>query len=219
MPRLAAFGGAFGLAGICFALYPALRPFSTEAGLDGAGAFGSSSWVAAHTFGIVGFVLLALGGLGMYLRLGDTASERRALNSLVAIWLGAGLTLPYYGAEVFGLHAVGQRALTQNSGDLVKPLAHDIRWEAGIWFILTGLLLLAIGAIVLAWSIWRCESLHRWAGVPLAVGLALYIPQFTGSQPIRVAHGLLMLAGCWWLGWSLIVTVPRRSAPDQARAR
>ncbi len=51
---------------------------------------------------------------------------------------------------------------------------------------------------------WRSGSINRWAGVPLAAGLALYIPQFTGPQSIRIAHGLLMLAGCWWLAWSLV---------------
>ena len=201
--NLTPYAWAFGLSGIFFVLYPAIRPFSSEVGLDGARAFGSSWWVAAHTLGILGFILLALGALGMYLRLRGAATERRALRSLVLLWIGVGLTLPYYGAEVFGLHAVGQRALAQNNPGMVKPLAHDIRWEAGIWFIITGLVLLAIGAIVLATAIWRSGSLHRWAGVLLAAGLALYIPQFTGPQSIRVAHGLLMLVGCWWLGWSL----------------
>ncbi len=217
--NLRSYGWAFGLSGIFFVLYPVLRPFSSEVGLDGARAFGSSSWVAAHTFGILGFILLALGGLGIYLRLRGAATEQRALRSLVPLWVGVGLTLPYYGAEVFGLHAVGQRALGQNNPDLVKPLTHDIRWEAGIWFIITGLLLLAIGAIVLATAVWRSGSLHRWAGVPLAAGLALYIPQFTGPQAIRIAHGLLMLAGCWWLGWSLVAsTRPTQPICDDGAA-
>ncbi|HZD87038.1 MAG TPA: hypothetical protein VE088_03425 [Gaiellaceae bacterium] len=41
-------------------------------------------------------------------------SRRRPLRALVLTWLGVGLTIPYYGAEAFGLHAVGQRALAQN---------------------------------------------------------------------------------------------------------
>jgi hypothetical protein len=210
----AAYGWALGLAGVFFALYPALRPFSSEVGLDGARAFASSSWVAAHTLGILGFVLLGVGGLGIFLRLRGAPTERRALRALLLTWAGVGLTLPYYGAEVFGLHAVGQRALARRDSALVEPLAHDIRWEAGIWFIVTGLLLLAVGAIVLATAVWRSGSLHRWAGVPLAAGLALYIPQFTGPQSIRIAHGLLMLAGCWWLGWQLL----RPATPPEAAA-
>lgn len=211
-PHLAPFTAAFALSGIFFVLYPAIRPFSSEVGLNGASAFASSSWVAAHTLGILGFILLALGSLGAYLRLRDSATERRALRSLVLIWVGVGLTLPYYGAEVFGLHAVGQRASAQHAPGLVKPLTHDIRWEAGIWFIITGLLLLAGGAIMLATAVWRCGSLHRWAGVPLAAGLALFIPQFSGPQTMRIAHGLLMLVGCWWLGWTLAASRPMAEA-------
>ncbi|HZD87039.1 MAG TPA: hypothetical protein VE088_03430 [Gaiellaceae bacterium] len=100
---------------------------------------------------------------------------------------------------------------------MVKPLVHDIRWEAGIWLIISGLLLLAAGAIVLATAVWPSGSLHRWAGVPLAAGLALYIPQFTGPQAIRIAHGLLMFAGCAWLGWSLSTASRQlRREPTQA---
>lgn len=33
---------------------------------------------------------------------------RRAIQALVLSWIGIGLTLPYYGAETFGLHAIGQ---------------------------------------------------------------------------------------------------------------
>ena len=69
--------------------------------------------------------------------------------------------------------------------------------------------MLAIGAIVVASSVWRSERLPRWSGVPLAIGIALYIPQFSGPQWIRVAHGALMLVGCWWLAWS-IATPARR---------
>jgi hypothetical protein len=200
------FGIAFALSGLFFVLYPAIRPFSSEVGLDGARAFASSRWIVAHSFGILGFVLLALGSLGLYERLRDTPVGMRMLKAVVLLLLGVGLTIPYYGAEVFGLHAVGQRALAHNDPALVKPLIHAIRWEAGIWFIIIGLLLLAVGAIITATAVWRSRSIHRWAGVPLAVGLVLYIPQFTGPQPVRIAHGFLMLVGCWWLAWSVART-------------
>jgi hypothetical protein len=198
------FAAAFALSGLFFLLYPAIRPFSSEVGLDGARAFASSAWIVAHTLGILGFILLALASFGLYERLRDTAAGARMLKATLLLWLGAGLTIPYYGAEVFGLHAAGQRAIAQNDPALVKPLIHAIRWEAGIWFIIIGLLLLAIGAIIAATAVWRSGRIHRWAGVPLAVGLGLYIPQFTGPQGIRVAHGVLMLVGCAWLGWSLL---------------
>ena len=48
-------------------------------------------------------------------------------------------------------------------------------------------------------GVWRSGVLSRPSGVPFALGFALYIPQFFGNQPIRVAHGLLVAAGCLWL--------------------
>jgi hypothetical protein len=117
-------------------------------------------------------------------------------------WVGVGLTLPYYGAEAFGLHAVGQRTLTLGGAGLLKPLTHAIRWEAGIYFIIAGLLLLALGVVIAAVAVWRSECLQPWRAVPFACGLVLYIPQFAAPQVVRIAHGALMLAGCWWLAWA-----------------
>jgi hypothetical protein len=205
------FAAAFALSGLFFLLYPAIRPFSSEVGLDGARAFASSSWIVAHSLGILGFVLLGLGALGLHERLRATVVGDRTLKALVLAWLGVGLTIPYYGAEVFGLHAVGRRAIAQNDPALVKPLTHAIRWEAGIYFILIGLVLLAVAAIMVATAVWRSGTMQRWAGVPLAAGLVLYIPQFSGPQSVRVAHGVLMLVGCLWLAWSLV------QLPEEAR--
>jgi hypothetical protein len=201
--RHVGFSVALALSGLLFLLYPAIRPFSSEVGLEGAHAFGSASWVVAHSLGIGAFILLGLGSLGLYLCLQTTAVGGRMLAALTLTWVGVGLTLPYYGAEVFGLHAVGQRALAQNQPGLVKPLTHAIRWEAGIYFILFGLVLLAIGGVLVAAAVWRSGTLKRWSAVPLAAGLILYIPQFGGPQALRIVHGALMLIGCCWLAWSL----------------
>lgn len=122
---------AFAVAGLLFVMYPAVRPFSSETGLAGATAFGSTAWVVAHSFAIVGFVLLVLGLFGIYLRLQPTSTERLALIGLFLSWIGVGLVLPFYGAEVFGLHAVGQEALKQNNGALVS-IANSVRGEPGI---------------------------------------------------------------------------------------
>jgi hypothetical protein len=208
------FAACFAFSGLFFLLYPAIRPFSSEVGLDGAQAFASSRWIVAHSLGILGFILLGLGVLGLYLRLSDSRVAGRMVGALTLVWVGVGLTIPYYGAEVFGLHAVGQRTIGQNEPAMLKPLTHDIRWEAGIYFILIGLLLLAVGSILVGRAVWRSGRFNRWSGVPLAVGLVLYIPQFTGPQSVRVAHGLLMLAGCAWLGWELT----KSHAPQAAEA-
>jgi hypothetical protein len=193
---------AFVLAGVMFVVYPAVRPFSSEVGLEGAAAFGSTAWILAHSFAIVGFVLIILGLFGVYLRLQATGAERLALIGLVLSWIGIGLVLPFYGAEVFGLHAIGQEALKENNGALTS-IASSVRGEPGITFILTGLVLLGIGIIVSAIAMWRSGVAARWTGIPLAVGFALYIPQFTAPQYLRVAHGLLITIACLLIAWQL----------------
>jgi hypothetical protein len=190
------------LSGIFFVLYPAIRPFSDESSLQGAAAFASSSWVLAHSLAIVAFILLALGLLGLYIRLKGTRVESHAMVALVLIWIGAGLNLPYYGAETFGLHAIGQEALRQNSPELIS-LANSVRWQEGIVFIGSGLLFLAAGTILFAVAIWKSSSLPRWSGIPLAIGFALYLPQFGTPQEIRVTHGLLIMIACVLIAWSI----------------
>ena len=118
------------LAGVCFALYPALRPFSDEKSLNGARAFASTRWLVAHSLGIAAFILLAVGLFAVYEHIQDTTAHRTARAGLLLSWIGVGLVLPYYGAEVFGLHAAGQQALTTGDTGTFDTLIHAIRWEA-----------------------------------------------------------------------------------------
>ena len=189
--------GAVSLAisGILFVLYPALRPFSSEKGLDGAAAFGSNHWIEAHMLAMVGFTLLALGIVGWYSSLQSTASESGAFRALVVTLAAIGLTLPFYGGEAYGLHAIGQEALTRGDGSLVE-MSTVVRGGAGLVMFLIGLLLLAVGAILVARVIWTASDANKWIGIPFAVAFALYIPQFFANQPLRVGHGLLVALGC-----------------------
>jgi hypothetical protein len=196
--------GAVSLAvsGILFVLYPALRPFSDEASLQGAQAFASTAWILAHMLAVVGFILLALGLLSLHIALQHTAAQRLVFLALVLSWIGVGLTLPYYGAEMFGLHAIGQEAVRQHSSALLA-LANAVRFGPGFIVIIVGLGLLAVGTILVALALWRSGTLSRWSGIPLALGFVLYLPQFLGTQPIRVAHGLLVALGCIWIAFGM----------------
>ncbi|WP_429260402.1 hypothetical protein [Paraburkholderia sp. GAS334] len=192
------------ISGLLFVLYPAIRPFSDESSLRGAAAFASGQWLIAHMLAMVAFTLLPLGLLELHRSLQRTAVERGAYWAVVLSLLGTGLTLPFYGGEAYGLHAIGQQAVIQQSV-AVLSLATVVRSGPGLAMFLVGLLLLAVAAIIAATTIWRSVIYPRWSGVPLAVGLALYIPQFFGTQPLRVTHGLLVAIGCWWIAagiWS-----------------
>jgi hypothetical protein len=188
--------GALSMAtsGILFVLYPALRPFSDEKSLQGAEAFASSAWVVAHVLAMFGFILLAWALLSLNLALQETDAERLSFRALVVCWIGIGLTLPFYGAEAFGLHAIGQAAVQQHSTALIA-LVDDVRSGPGLTLFGIGLVVLAIGVIMAASAIWKSRIMPKWSGVPLALGFALYIPQFYGTQPVRVAHGLLIAVG------------------------
>jgi hypothetical protein len=190
------------VAGILFVLYPAIRPFSDETSLQGAAVFASSAWLLAHILGMLGFALVGLGLLGLQATLRESSAERLAFSALVLGWLGISLTLPYYGGEAFGLHAIGQEALRQHSAALVS-LADVVRGGPQVVMFGIGLLLVAVSAILVAIALWRSGILPRWSGVPFALAFALYIPQFFGTQPIRVAHGLLVAIGCIWIAASM----------------
>jgi hypothetical protein len=191
---------ALAVAGVLFVLYPAIRPYSDETSLEGAAAFASSAWIVAHVLAMLGFVLVALGLLALYRTLRDTPAEGLAFLALIATWIGAGLTLPYYGAEAFGLHAIGQEAIRQQSATIMS-LANDIRYGPGIVMFGAGLVLLGLGAILAAVAVWRSGELPRWSGILFGLAFALYIPQFFGSPAIRVIHGLLLAAACVWLAF------------------
>ncbi len=189
------------VAGILFVLYPAIRPFSDETGLQGAAAFAMDAWTVAHMMAMAGFILLTLGLLGLHIALQNTSVERLAFRALVVGLVGVGLTLPFYGGEAFGLHAIGQAAVWRNDATLIK-VAETVRTGPQLVMFLIGLLLIGISAIMVAIAVWRSRVLAKWSGVPFALGFGLYIPQFFATQPIRVAHGLLVAGGCLWIAAS-----------------
>lgn len=210
---------ALAVAGVLFALYPAIRPFSDEASLRGARAFASTAWIVAHVLAMGGFVALVLGVLGLHRLLSGTPLEYRSFGGLVLSWVGAGLTLTFYGAEAYGLHVIGREALREHRAG-VLALASQVRHGPGIAMFAVGLVMLAVGVIVMAAAVWRSGILPRWSGVPIAVGFALYLPQFAATQPVRVAHGLLIASGCVWLRavmWRHAKELPHLVTASRAR--
>jgi hypothetical protein len=191
-----------GISGVFFVLYPALRPFSDEASLQGAAAFGSPQWLLAHMLAMVAFTLLPVGLLSLHRSLEGSASERAGYWAFVLMMVGVGLTLPFYGGEAYGLHAIGQAAVSQGNAALLD-LAAVVRGGPGLIMFLVGLLTLAAAAIVAAAAIWKSGLYAKWSGIPFALGMALYIPQFFASQPLRVAHGVVVAAGCLWIAADL----------------
>ncbi|MEV6030894.1 hypothetical protein AB0L65_07080 [Nonomuraea sp. NPDC052116] len=186
---------AFAAAGILFLAYPAIRPSG-----DDATAMASTAWVAGHAAAMLGFVLLGLAVLGLHQVLGD----RLSLRATAVTWVGAGLTLPYYGAEDFGLNVIARRSLHDQAPALME-LAEEFRYgPVAITMFAVGLVVLAVGAVMAAIAVWRSGTLPKWSGTALALGFVLFIPQFFGPYPLRIAHGALIMIGGLWLAGALV---------------
>jgi hypothetical protein len=198
--------GAFALAvaGVLFVLYPAVRPWQDESTVEGAiKAMNSGAWVAAHLFAMVGFILVALGLLGLWNAVRRTRAERLALAAVVTTWIGVGLTMSYYGAEDFGLNAIARKAAEGQVSDLLG-LVEAVRFSpVPITTFGLGLLLLAAGAVLAAVAIWRSGVLARSSGILFAAGFVLLLPQFFTPPAVRIAHGVLVAAGSIWLAVAL----------------
>lgn len=165
-------------AGLLFLLYPASRPWQDETTAAGAAAsMGSTAWVLSHLFAMIGFILVPIALLEIH----------RA--AAITFWAGAGLTLPYYGAEDFGLHAVAQQPN-------VLELAEAVRYNPfAVTMFGAGLVTMGVAAVMVA------LKLRTTAAIVFAAGFALFLPQFFTPPAVRIAHGVLMIAGCVWLAW------------------
>ncbi|MEU8222238.1 hypothetical protein [Kribbella sp. NPDC048915] len=166
------------VAGVLFLLYPVLRPWEDETTTAGAAAaMGSTAWIVAHLCAMIGFVIVPIVLLSWH------------RTAAVVFWIGAGLTLPYYGAEVFGLHAIANQSN-------VVDLAEKVRFNPyAMTMFGLGLLAMAVAAIMVA---------VRRKTVPailFAVGFGLFLPQFFGPPALRIGHGVLLAAACVWLAW------------------
>ncbi len=197
--------GAVSLAvsALLLAVFPLVRPFGDRSPnpLEVAETFASTSWVVSHILGALGFILLPFGLLGLYTHLRDSPAESRAFQGLILSWLGVVLFLPIFGTEAFAMRAIGHEAINQRNADLIV-LANAIRMGPQRGFLIPSLLLLAIGAILIAVAVWNSGTLPRWGGILFAIGLALFFPLL--PQVVRVVDGLLTGVGGIWIALSIL---------------
>ena len=152
-------------------------------------------------------MLLPVGLFGLYTVLQGSEVERRAFQGLVLSWIGIGLILPtVLGTEAFALRAIGQAAVQQKNVDLLA-IANSIHFGPQRIFFFLGLLMLGIGAVLIAVAVWNSDTLPKWSGVLLAIGLALFFPLF--PRAIRIVDGLLIGAGGTWIAVSILINKER----------
>jgi hypothetical protein len=171
----------FAAAGLLFVAYPVLRPWG-DATPQGAGeAFASPAWLVAHLSAAAGFLLVGFG----LLALRDRLDRRPARAALVLWWTGAALTLTYYGAETFALNALADRPDAAALAEAVRMGPTQVAVFGA------GLVLLAAAAVLTAVAL-----RPGWTALPFAAGMVLFLPQFFAGPELRIAHGLLLGAGC-----------------------
>lgn len=200
-----------GLSSLALALFPQFRPFfffdptQPVATLEaGAPAVASGVWRFAHYLALIGFVLLLCVLPSLHARLAVAGVEARSRRAMVLCILGVALILPTLGVELYALPAIGRIFLAGNVS--IAPAVTLIYIGGATLIMLLGLLLLAIGAIVLATTIARSRALPRWAGIVYAIGLAAWCPLF--PPILRVVDGLLIGVGGIALAWALRRPVP-----------
>lgn len=182
--------------GLLMAVYLLARPYGDAddaTTLAAAQAFASPRWVAAHLCGA-----LALASFGrLALRVNDLIDSTPARLARWSGLSGAVLVLPYYGAETFGLHALGREALATGPG--VLTLVGEIRnHPAALATFGVGLILLAVSGPVVAWA-WQRATGSR-AAWSLGILVALVLPQFYLPPAGRMIFGVAYLgAAAWWL--------------------
>ncbi|MEU0313645.1 hypothetical protein [Nocardioides sp. NPDC006273] len=194
---------AFAIAGILFAVYEAVAPRADETTLDGAASWASVGWSVAHISAIVGLILIPLGYGAIRGFLDGTPQERTAHLAAVVGYIGSGLTISYYGAETYGLKAIGERALVDGDPSLTD-VGNDFRLDpTAVTVFAIGLLLVGVAAVLASIAVWRSASLPRWSAVPLAALLVIMLPQFFFPQAGRIVWGVLVAVSALWLAAAL----------------
>ena len=200
--------------GVLMAAYLVLRPYADMAGATtraAAEAFASPWWIVAHLCGA-----LALASFGrLALRLADVDRSLTARVARFAGLAGTVLVLPYYGAETFGLHALGRRAL---EGDMAAlELVGVVRDQpAAMTMFVLGLLLLAVAGVLVALTWHRRGGRTRWAAWPLGLMVAAIAPQFYLPPEGRITFGIAYAVAAATLA---VAAVGARDARPATRRR
>lgn len=183
------------VSGLAFAAYPVLRPYGPEAGAAFADDLASPLWLTAHVLGMVGFAALAFALRALVATGTPWQWSGRPLREVeTRMWLALALLLPYYGAEAYGLSAVGRFAQDGDTG--VLAVAESFRYapfEVGTFS--AGLLLLVLVGGRIVHGTWAAGGTTRVGGLLAGLGLATYLPQFFTAPAMRMSHGVILGIG------------------------
>lgn len=204
--------------GSLMATYLLLRPYGDHGSAttpEAAAAFASGWWIVAHLAGALALVQLAR----IALRIDDLLSTTTTGLARWSGLAGLALALPYYGAETFGLHAIGRAGLIDPAA---LALVDEVRGHpAALTIFGLGLLLLAVSGVSTALAWHRAVRGGRWAAPawaawPLAAGAVLVLPQFYLPPTGRMAFGVAYAAAALLLA---VIAARARQSPTIRLAR
>lgn len=183
------------VSGVALLTYPLLRGYAVEDGRSAAELYARPAWLWAHVLAMLGLVLVAWALAAV-----DRTAHRAAVT-------GTTFLLPYYGAEAYGLHAVGRRVLETGDHAVLAATtgaADSFRLEpVAMTLFALGWCALLVAAVRLAVLAARSRGTMR-AGLTLtAAALATYLPRFFLPEHGRVAHGAVAAAGLVLLALAL----------------
>ncbi|THV42008.1 hypothetical protein [Glycomyces buryatensis] len=197
--------GAIGLAlaGILFVLYEFVAPREDQTTLEGAESWASAAWSFAHIAAIIGLILIPLTYGALRGHFEGTRNEKTAFLAATTGYIGSALTISYYGAEVYGLKAIGARAVADGDASLTE-VGEAFRMDSVAATIFAiGLALIALAAILIAVAVWRSGTVNRWSAIPLAAAMVLYLPHFYFPYAGRLAWGVLVGLSALILAWAM----------------
>ncbi|MEV5834621.1 hypothetical protein [Nocardia sp. NPDC052112] len=84
---------------------------TAEDTLDGAASWASTGWAVGHVCVIIGLIFVPLGWAALRNHLVNSRTQRLAYIAATPGYLGSALSISYYGAEVYGLGAIGHEPL------------------------------------------------------------------------------------------------------------
>lgn len=201
--RIRSDAAALAIAGVLFLVYESVAPRADQTTLEGAQSWASARWSLAHIIAIVGLILIPLAWRSLRELLRGTNLEHIAYSAMTFGLLGAGLTISYYGAEVYGLKAIGERAVSDGDASLTE-VADAFRMDStAITVFAIGLALIALAAILAAIAIWRSGTMPRWSAAPMAAAMVLYLPHFYFPLSLRIAWGALVTVSALWIALEL----------------
>ncbi|MFE1591379.1 hypothetical protein [Nocardia sp. NPDC058705] len=195
---------AFAFAGVLFLIYEVAAPRVTDqTSLEAAESWASAGWAVAHLAAIVGLILIPLGYGALRRYFEGTRNENSAALAATIGYIGSALTISYYGAEVYGLKAIGQRAVTDNDATMAEVGNAFRNDSTAVSVFVIGLALIAVAAVLAAMAVWRSGTLHRWSGVPLAALLVTMLPQYFLPHAGRIVWGALVAVAALWLAMQM----------------